>query len=88
MAMGDLLIRGIPDELKRQLQELANRNRRNLSDEAKIQLRKGIANMNALEVKAGDHLASLLDDGYFSDEEIRHIEQSRKEPDRSPPELR
>ena len=85
--MGDLLIRGIPDELKRRLQEEAMRHGRNLSDEAKIQIQKGIAMMKATEGKAGDHLASLLEGGFFTEAEIRGVEASRAESDRSPPDL-
>ena len=85
--MGDLLIRGIPDELKRRLQEEAIRHGRNLSDEAKIQIQKGIAILNASEGKAGDHMAALLNSGFFTEAELKVIESSRSESDRSPPDL-
>ena len=41
--MGDLLIRNVPEELKRELSEAARRAGRSLSDEAKEALRSGMA---------------------------------------------
>jgi plasmid stability protein len=85
--MGDLLIRGIPDQLKRLLQEEAIRHGRNLSEEAKIQIQKGIAIKNVSEGKAGDHMATLLNGGFFTEAELQDIEASRSESDRLPPDL-
>ncbi len=40
--MSDLLIRGIYPDLKRQIEQRALAHRRNLSDEAKLLIRKGL----------------------------------------------
>lgn len=41
--MGDLLIRDIPESLKRDLNEIASETGRSMSDEAKAMIRKGVA---------------------------------------------
>jgi plasmid stability protein len=43
MRMGDLLIRDVPDDLKRDLSDIARTSGRSMSDEAKAMLRKEIA---------------------------------------------
>ena len=86
--MGDMLIRGIDDELKKSLEEQARRNRRSLSEEAISQMRNGLANAQAHSKRPGDLLRSLVQGTYFSDEELAAIEVSRKEADRDPPDFR
>ena len=83
--MGDLLIRNIPDELKRKLSESALRRRRNLSEEAVIQIQKAYSMPEKKMPMAGDHLAALVENAYFSESEIQAIESLRKQPDRGPP---
>ena len=85
--MGDLLIRGIDEELKRNLEEHARRSRRSLSEEAIFQIRSGLAHEQAGNRKAGDVLRSLVQDKFFTDDELAAIEASRKEADRGPPDF-
>jgi plasmid stability protein len=85
--MGDMLIRGIDEELKRSLEEHARRNRRSLSEEAIFQIRSGLAQEQACNRKAGDVLRALVQDNFFTDDELAAIEASRKEADREPPDL-
>lgn len=47
--MGDLLIRDIPDDMKRDLSEIAKLAGRSMSEEAKAMLRREIASRKALE---------------------------------------
>lgn len=86
--MGDMLIRGIDEELKRNLEEQARRNRRSLSEEAILQIRKGLAHEQASTERAGDRLRALVQGSYFTDAELAAIEASRKETDREPPDFR
>jgi len=85
--MGDMLIRGIDEELKRSLEEQARRNRRSLSEEAIFQIRNGLAHEQASNRKAGDVLRALVRDNFFTDAEVAAIEASRKEADREPPDF-
>lgn len=83
--MGDMLIRGIDEELKRNLEEQARRNRRSLSEEAIYQIQNGLAHEQASNRKAGDVVRALVRDSFFTDEELAAIAVSRKEADREPP---
>lgn len=85
--MGDMLIRGIDEELKRSLEEHARRNRRSLSEEAIFQIRSGLAQEQASNRKAGDVLRALVQDSFFTEDELAAIDASRKEADREPPDF-
>ncbi|WHO73130.1 plasmid stabilization protein [Rhizobium sp. BT03] len=82
--MGDLLIRDVPEAMKRQLQESAQRNGRSLSEEAIEILRRQIATERS-GVSAGQRLRALMGDERLSDDEVDAIAASRHEPDREPP---
>ncbi|PCK80564.1 FitA-like ribbon-helix-helix domain-containing protein [Rhizobium sophoriradicis] len=82
--MGDLLIRDVPDAMKRQLQESAQRNGRSLSEEAIEIIRRQIA-VERSGASAGQRLRSLMSDEKLSDEEVEAIAASRHEHDREPP---
>jgi len=82
--MGDLLIRDVPDAMKRQLQESAQRNGRSLSEEAIEIIRQQIA-VNRSGVSAGQRLRSLMSGERLSDDEVEAIAASRHELDREPP---
>ncbi|ANL45201.1 ribbon-helix-helix domain-containing protein [Rhizobium phaseoli] len=82
--MGDLLIRDVPDAMKRQLQESAQRNGRSLSEEAIEIIRRQIA-VGRSGASAGQRLRSLMSDERLTDEEVESIAASRHGPDREPP---
>jgi plasmid stability protein len=76
--MGDLLIRNIPDALKIEITNLAERAGRSLSDEAKELLRKGLlaeeARSGARHLSAWDRLRPVLADGFRqTDEEFARL---------------
>ncbi len=83
--MGDLLLRGIDDALKRQLQESAIRNGRSLSDEAIEQLRRSLGRKAEDHKPAGARLRLILGEESFSDDELGAIADFRRQPDRDPP---
>lgn len=85
--MGDMLLRGIDTELKRRLEDRAHRNGRSLSEEAIALLRKAIATQEAGPGRAGDRLRAAVGSAHFSPEELTAIEELRRSPDRSPPDL-
>ncbi|AGS20284.1 FitA-like ribbon-helix-helix domain-containing protein [Rhizobium etli] len=82
--MGDLLIRDVPDAMKRQLQASAQRNGRSLSEEAIEIIRRQIA-VGHSGASAGQRLRSLMSDERLTDEELESIAASRHESDREPP---
>ncbi|PCD69337.1 FitA-like ribbon-helix-helix domain-containing protein [Rhizobium phaseoli] len=82
--MGDLLIRDVPDAMKRQLQESAQRHGRSLSEEAIEIIRRQIA-AGRSGASAGQRLRSLIGDERLTDEEVESIAASRHEPDRERP---
>lgn len=82
--MGDLLIRDVPDAMKRQLQESAQRNGRSLSEEAIEIIRRQIAAERS-GTPAGQRLRSLMGGERLSDDEVEAIAASRRERDREPP---
>jgi plasmid stability protein len=82
--MGDLLIRGLDDSLKLQLQERATRNGRSLSQEAIEVMRIQILRDQSL-VPAGQRLRALIGDERLTEDEVREIADLRREPDREPP---
>lgn len=65
--MTDLLIRNIDPSLKRQLQERARKHGRSLSDEAKVLIRRGVAEAGK-EAGFGTRLFSLLPDEFRGDD--------------------
>ncbi|MBB4506199.1 plasmid stabilization protein [Rhizobium johnstonii] len=82
--MGDLLIRDVPDAMKRQLQESAQRNGRSLSEEAIEIMRRQIA-VERSRASAGQRLRSLMSEERLSEDEVEAIAASRHERDREPP---
>lgn len=85
--MGDLLLRGIDDALKVELQESARRNGRSLSDEAIVQIRIALEREQRGAQTAGQRLRAVLGDAKFEDDELRAIDAFRKQPDRVPPDF-
>ena len=65
--MTDLLVRNISEGLKREIEQRARRNRRNLSEETKALIRGGLA-ISAKPIKVGTFLFSLLEDKYRGDD--------------------
>jgi plasmid stability protein len=85
--MGDLLLRGIDDALKVELQESARRNGRSLSDEAIVQIRAALEREQHNGKTAGQRLRAVLGDAKFEDDELSAIDAFRKQPDRIPPDF-
>ena len=85
--MGDLLLRGIDDALKVELQESARRNGRSLSDEAIVQIRSALERTQQRGQTAGQRLRAVLGDAKFEDDELRAIDAFRMQPDRAPPDF-
>lgn len=85
--MSDLLVRNISDGLKRLLAETARKRGTSLSEEALLQLQKGLATPEQENSRAGDHLRSLIGNVYFQESEIAAIEKFRRQADRKPPEF-
>lgn len=85
--MGDLLLRGIDDALKVELQESARRNGRSLSDEAIVQIRAALEREQRSGQTAGQRLRAVLGDAKFEDEELRAIDAFRNQRDRAPPDF-
>lgn len=65
--MADLLVRNIDPKLKREIAQRARRNRRNLSEETKALIRRGLVTPQP-PIKMGTYLFSLLEDKYRSDD--------------------
>jgi antitoxin FitA len=85
--MSDLLVRDISDGLKRLLTETARKRGTSLSEEAILQMQKGFATPEQGDLRAGDHLCSLIGNVYFQESEIAAIENFRRQTDRRPPEF-
>ncbi|ENN86360.1 putative plasmid stability protein [Rhizobium freirei PRF 81] len=83
--MGDLLLRGIDDSLKKQLQANANMHGRSLSDEAIALLRQSLGRQQDGSKSAGQRLRAVLGAEKLSEEEIEAINAFRNAPDRDPP---
>ncbi|KQS90435.1 MULTISPECIES: FitA-like ribbon-helix-helix domain-containing protein [unclassified Rhizobium] len=86
--MGDLLLRGIDDALKVELQESARRNGRSLSDEAIVQIRSALERERHRGQTAGQRLRSIVNEQRFEEDELRAIDEFRKQPDRAPPDFK
>jgi plasmid stability protein len=82
--MGDLLIRGLDDDLKAHLQERAIRNGRSLSQEAIEMMRGQILREQSL-VPAGNRLRGLLGDERLTADEVEAFSELRHDTDRDPP---
>jgi len=63
--MGDLLIRNVPEDLKRDLAEAARLAGRSLSDEAKRRLRQPVPEESALPRTGAEFVQSIQD--FFAD---------------------
>ncbi|WP_426124570.1 FitA-like ribbon-helix-helix domain-containing protein [Pararhizobium sp. PWRC1-1] len=85
--MGDLLLRGIDDALKVELQESARRNGRSLSDEAIVQIRAALEREQRGAQTAGQRLRAVLGEAEFADGELRAIDAFRRQSDRLPPDF-
>ncbi|MDE1995250.1 MAG: plasmid stabilization protein [Rhizobiaceae bacterium] len=83
--MGDLLLRGIDDALKKQLQENALRNGRSLSDEAIDLLRQSLSQRHGASHSAGQRLRVILGAEKLTEKELQAIAEFRRESDREPP---
>jgi plasmid stability protein len=83
--MSDLLLRGIDDTLKKQLQANANRHGRSLSDEAIELLRQSLGRQQGGNSSVGQRLRTVLGAEKLSEEEIEAINAFRSAPDRDPP---
>jgi plasmid stability protein len=73
IAMADLLIRDIGEDLKRKIESRARKSRRSLSAEAKILLQRGLAAPAPTE-KMGTFLFSLVDEKYRGDDLVFEID--------------
>ena len=65
--MADLLVRNVSSGLKREIERRARQNRRNLSDETKALIRKGLRDAGK-PIKMGTFLFSVLDEKYRGDD--------------------
>ncbi|WEZ84736.1 plasmid stabilization protein [Rhizobium sp. 32-5/1] len=83
--MGDLLLRGVDDALKVELQKSARKNGRSLSEEAIASIRVALSLEPHQPQTAGSRLRAIVGDQSFSPEELEAIAAFRKESDRSPP---
>ncbi|WFU09346.1 plasmid stabilization protein [Rhizobium sp. CB3090] len=83
--MGDLLLRGVDEALKKQLQANASRHGRSLSEEAIALLRQSLGRQQDLNSSAGLRLRAVLGAEKLSEEEIEAINAFRHAPDREPP---
>jgi plasmid stability protein len=77
--MTDLLIRKIDPKLKRELEKRARTHNRSLSDEAKIILRRGVAEAPA-EGGLGTRLFSMLPDEFRGDDLVFEVPGGLSEP--------
>lgn len=85
--MGDLLLRGIEDALKVELQESARRNGRSLSDEAITHIRSALSKKQRSAQTAGARLRFALGEVRLEDNEVEMINSIRKHSDRQPPDF-
>ncbi|MBB5575143.1 MULTISPECIES: FitA-like ribbon-helix-helix domain-containing protein [Rhizobium] len=83
--MGDLLLRGLDDALKKQLQANASLHGRSLSEEAIALLRQSLGRQQDLNSSVGQRLRAVLGAEKLSEEEIEVINAFRHAPDREPP---
>ncbi len=83
--MSDLLLRGIDESLKKQLQANASKHGRSLSDEAIALLRQSLGRLQDGSKSAGQRLRAVLGAEKLSEEEIEAINAFRNVPDRDPP---
>jgi plasmid stability protein len=77
--MADLLIRDIDVALKRRLEELARKHGRSLSEEAKLLIRRAVAEAPS-EVGLGTRLFSMLPDEFRGDDLVFEVPNDVAEP--------
>jgi plasmid stability protein len=80
MPMPDLLIRDIDPDMKRLIEERAQRHARNLSDEVKSLIQTGLS-VPEPEMKMGDWLFSLVPPEYRVDLDFEYRGPESKPPD-------
>ena len=85
--MSDILIRDVPAELKRQIEERARAHKHSLSREITALLQRALAQAKPLESRElegglGTELSRLLPKEYRSDD---FVQPSRDDPERPPP---
>ncbi|MFT4184248.1 MAG: plasmid stabilization protein [Rhizobium sp.] len=83
--MGDLLLRGIDELLKKQLQANASRHGRSLSEEAIDLLRQSLGRQQNAGATAGQRLRAVLGKETLTQDEIDALAAFRHAPDREPP---
>lgn len=83
--MGDLLLRGIDESLKKQLQANASRHGRSLSEEAIDLLRQSLGRQQNVGATAGQRLRAVLGGEKLTQDEVDAIAAFRHAPDRGPP---
>jgi hypothetical protein len=83
--MGDLLLRGVDDALKVELQKSARKNGRSLSEEAIVNIQMALSLESSQPQTAGSRLRAIVGDQRFSPDELEAIAAFRKESDRPPP---
>jgi antitoxin FitA len=84
--MSDLLIRDIDADLKRRLEERAQAHKRSLSEEAKMLIRRGLAEpaiepvADSKEKGLGTRMMELLPPEYRSDDYVFEFSSPMREP--------
>jgi hypothetical protein len=68
--MSDILIRNVPAELKRQIEERARANKRSLSREIEALLQRSLSLSKASEYGLGTELSQLVPNDYWTDDFI------------------
>jgi plasmid stability protein len=81
--MVDILIRGVPEDLKRRIDGRASRHGHSLSHEITLLIREALADREARDEEAtglGTRLAQLISGADWSDDLIVERDQSDREP--------
>jgi antitoxin FitA len=78
--MSDILIRDIPDDLRRRLEERAFAHRRSLSDEAEALVEKALAAETPKGVGLGTILANLVPEEFRGDDFVALRDYSERPP--------
>ncbi len=69
--MSDILVRNIPDDLKRQIEESARANKRSLSREIEALLKRALAGAKSSEYGLGEELGMLVPPEMWTDDFIQ-----------------